>query len=247
MRSFAYAVRSFVADAAGHAFRILPRRARYAVAHRIALLIAPILRRSPYYARRPSRLDGSREEALRIMLRLLARSRVPFDPDIDVRGRELFPGTPALIVSAHFLLNVHMSRWMFDAGRDLTAVLGGEREPMYYSGTLRPLGRIILGPSVLLQMRRVLAEGSSVFIDIESGRVTEGWTQLETAAGQRWVSIKALKFAQRIGVPVVFASTLIDTHGRMVVTYARPSSDDPEVTLREFCEFFRNEAARIVR
>jgi hypothetical protein len=33
----------------------------------------------------------------------------------------------------------------------------------------------------------------------------------------------------------------------MVVTYARPSSEDPEVTLGEFCDFLRNEAARVVR
>jgi hypothetical protein len=236
-----------LAGVAGNAFRFLPRGARYAVAHRIALLIAPILRRSPYYARRPSRLDGYREESLRMMLRVLARSRVRFDPDIDVRGRELFPDTPALIVSGHFLLNGHMTRWMFDAGREMTAVLGGERETMYYSGTLRPVAQLIVGPSVLLQMRRRLAEGSSVFIDIESGRMNEGWTPVDTAADTRWTSIKPLKFAKRIGVPVVFASTLIDARGRMVVRYVRPSSDDPEVMLREFGEFLRDEAARVAR
>jgi hypothetical protein len=247
VRSFALAVRPLLAAAAGHAFRILPRRARYAVAHRIALLIAPILRRSSYYARRPSRLDGYREESLRIMLRLLARSRVRFDPDIEMRGRELFPDEPTLIVSGHFLLNVHMTRWMFDAGRDMTAVLGGEREPMYYSGTLRDLGRIIVGPLVLQQMRSHLLKGSDVFIDIESGRMNEGWTPVETAAGTRWTSIKPLQFAKRIGVPVIFASTIIDERGRMVVTYVRPSSDDPEVMLREFGEFLRVEAARVAR
>jgi hypothetical protein len=143
-----------LAGVAGNAFRLLPRGARYAVAHRIALLIAPILRRTPYYARRPSRLDGYREESLRMMLRVLARSRVRFDPDIDVRGRELFPDTPALIVSGHFLLNGHMTRWMFDAGREMTVVLGRDRETMYYSGTRRPVAQLIVGPSVLLQMRR---------------------------------------------------------------------------------------------
>ena len=236
-----------VAGVAGNAFRLLPRGARYAVAHRIALLIAPILRRTPYYARRPSRLDGYREESLRMMLRVLARSRVCFDPDIDVRGRELFPDKPALIISGHFLLNGHMTRWMLDAGRDMTAVLGRDRETMYYSGTLRPVAQLIVGPSVLLKMRRSLAEGSSVFIDIEAGRMNEGWTPVETAAGTRWISIKPLQFAKRIGVPVIFASTIVDERGRMVVTYVRPSSDDPDVTLREFGEFLRNEAARVAR
>jgi hypothetical protein len=240
-------LRQIFAAAAGHAFRLFPQRVRYAVALRIALLLAPLLRRSPFYARRPSRLDGYREESLRLVLRTMTRSRVRFDPDIEVRGRELFPAGPALIVSGHFLLDVHMTRWLFDAGRDLTVVLGGEREPMYYSGTLRPLERILVGPSVLLQMRSRLAEGSSVFIDIESGRMNDGWIPVDTAAGTRWTSIKPLRFAKRIGVPVIFASTIIDERGRMVVTYVRPSSDDPEVMLREFGEFLRAEAARVAR
>jgi hypothetical protein len=182
-----------------------------------------------------------------MVLRALARSRVRFNPDIDVRGRELFPDTPALIVSGHFLLNGHMTRWMFDAGRDMTAVLGGERETMYYSGTLRPVAQLIVGPLVLLQMRRSLAEGSNVFIDIESGRMNEGWTPVETAAGTRWTSIKPLQFAKRIGVSVIFASTIIDERGRLVVTYVRPSSDDPDVMLCEFGEFLRDAAARVAR
>jgi hypothetical protein len=217
------------------------------VALRIALLIAPLLRRSPYYARRPSRLDGYREESLRLVLRTMARSRVRFDPDIDVIGRELFPEEPALIVSGHFLLNVHMTRWMFDAGRDMTTVLGGEREPMYYSGTLRPLERIVVGPSVLLRMRSRLAEGASVFIDIESGRKSEGWTPVETVAGTRWISIKPLQLAKKIGVPVVFASTKLDERSRLVVKYERPSSDEPEEMLRQFGEFLREEAALVAR
>jgi hypothetical protein len=33
----------------------------------------------------------------------------------------------------------------------------------------------------------------------------------------------------------------------MAVNYVRPSSDDPEVMLREFGEFLRDEAARVAR
>src|SRR5688572_9358773 len=107
---------------------MLPKKRRFAVARRIALTIAPILRRSPYYARRPSLLDGPREEALRMTLRTMTRARVEFVPEVEIRGIELLPAGPCLLAGAHFLLNIAMTRWFHDHGRRYIGSVGGPRE-----------------------------------------------------------------------------------------------------------------------
>ncbi|MDP9195020.1 MAG: hypothetical protein M3P06_25265 [Acidobacteriota bacterium] len=231
----------------GDAFRLLPRKKRFAAARRIALVIAPLLRRSPYYARRPSPIDGPREEALRMVLRMMTRARVKFDPDVEILGRELLPDGAFLIVSGHFLLNITMSRWIFDAGRRLTVSLGGPREPMYYSGTNVPLPYRYSGQQILVQLRTDLAEGSICFIAIEVDFTMEGWIAVDTLAGRRYVSSSAFAFAQRTATPVLFAATYLNGEGRLVVTYERPHSDDPAAMTDEFVEFLQRHIAAIER
>ena len=231
----------------GAAFRILPRKMRYAAARRIALAIAPLLRRSPYYARRPSLLDGSREEALRIVLRTMIRARVPFDPDVEIVGRELLPEGAFLVLSGHFLLNSTMSRWMFDAGRRFTVSLGGPREPMYYSGTNVPLPYLYSGQQVLVQLRTELAAGSICFIAIERDVPHPGWTVVNTVAGRRWVSPNAFVFAAKTATPVLFAATYLNRDGRLTVTYERPRTREPQRMADEFCEFFQRHTAAVER
>lgn len=235
------------AHLAGNAFRILPKRKRFAVALRIALAIAPLLRRSRYYARRPSLIDGSREEALRMVLRTMTRARVEFDPDVEIRGRELFPDGGVLIVSGHFLLNVLMTRWMFDAGRRFTAALGGPREPMYYFGTTVPLPYRYSGPQFLVQLRSDLAAGNICSVAIETQVPDENWIPFDTAAGRRYLSPAALTFARRTRTPVVFVATYLNREGRVVQTYERPHSEDPAAMRDEFLEFLQRHIAAVER
>lgn len=231
----------------GVAFRLLPKKRRFAAARRIALAIAPLLRRSPYYARRPSLLDGPREEALRMVLRTMTRARVKFDPDVEVRGRELLPEGGVLIVTGHFLLNILMTRWTFDAGRRFTAVLGGPREPMYYFGTNEPLPYRILGPQILVQLRSDLASGNICSVAIESPVAFENWIPFDTAAGRRYLTPTALAFAKRTGAPVIFSATYLSPEGRVVTTYERPDSDDPAAMTDELIEFLQRHIAAVER
>jgi hypothetical protein len=236
------------AHSIGAAFRILPRKKRYAAARRLALAIAPLLRRSPYYARRPSLLDGSREEALRIVLRTMTRARVTFDPDVEIIGRELLPDGACLIVGAHFLLNIAMTRWIFDDGRRYTGIVGGPREPVYYFGTTEPLTFRYPGPQILVQLRRELVAGNICFVALDMLSPAGGdWTVFDTAVGARYVSPAAILFAQRIGTPVVFAATYVNPEGRIMVTYERPQSDDPAAMTAEFCRFLQRHIAAVER
>ncbi|HKO00087.1 MAG TPA: hypothetical protein VJ032_00240 [Thermoanaerobaculia bacterium] len=228
-------------------FRLLPRRWRYPVAMRIALLLAPLVRRTTLYRRRPSHLDGYREESLRLAIRFLARARVPYDPDLDVRGLEHFPDGAALIVSGHFLLNGLMTRCIFDAHRTLTIILGSERrEPTFYAGTLQPIETLIVNPSILVQVRRRLADGGTVLIDIDSKTAREDSMRVETAVDTRWISPSVLQLAEKIGVPVIFTAARVERR-RATVTFVKPSSQKADVMLREFCDFYREHIAAIER
>ena len=232
---------------AGQFFRLVPQRWRYRIAARVALLLAPLLRRTRLYARRPSRLDGYREESLRLAIRVLARARVPYDPDLDVRGLEHLPDGPALIVSGHFLLNGLMTRCLFDTHRTLTVILGSERrESTFYAGTLRPVETLIVNPSILVQIRRRLLDGGIVFIDIDSKLASRDSMEVETAVDTRWISPSVLQLVEKIGVPVIFTAARVEGR-RATVTFVKPSSQQADTMLREFGDFYRDHIAAVER
>jgi hypothetical protein len=231
----------------GDAFRLLPRSRRFAAARRIALALAPLLRRLPYYRRRPSLLDGPREEALRIVLRSMTRAGVTFDVDAGIHGRELVPDGGMFIVSGHFLLNVMMTRWIHEAGRHFIAGLGGPREPMFYAGTRVPLDHVFSSPQIFTRVRKKIAARAIVFLTIEVPVPQEGWIAVETAAGTRYVSPATFTFAARTRTPVLYAATYLDERGRLCVFYERPTSEDPETMAREFCAFLQRHAATVRR
>jgi len=177
----------------------------------------------------------------------MTRASVTFDPDVEILGRELLPDEAFLIVSGHFLLNVTMSRWIFDAGRRFTVSLGGPREPMYYSGTTVPLPYRYSGPQVLVQLRRELAAGNICFIAIERDVPHPDWTAVDTVAGRRWVSPKAFAFAAKTATPMLFAATYLSREGRLTVRYEQPRSREPAAMAGEFCEFLEKHIAAIER
>lgn len=236
------------AHLAGDAFRILPRRKRFAVASRIAMMIAPWLRRSSYYDRRPSLLDGPREESLRMMLRCMTRARVEFDPTVIVHGREHLQDGALIVVSGHFLLNVTLSRVLYDAGRLLTMVLGMPREPIYYFGTTKPISFRYSAPQLFLQLRTFLAREEVVFITVEQTiRQDAEWIEVETSEGMRYVSPAAFAFAAKTGIPLVFSATHVDEQGRIHLTIEKPLSREPAEMAAEFCDFLKKRVAAIDR
>ncbi|HEV3484912.1 MAG TPA: hypothetical protein VG106_05860 [Vicinamibacterales bacterium] len=240
------AIARVFADLVGHLFRLLPRRWRFGAARRIALTLAPLLRRTRYYARRNSLIDGHREEALRIVLRCMIRSGVAFDPAMLVHGGELVPRGSAFLFTGHFLLNnVMITRWLHDRGERITWFVAGPREPMFYGGTRVPLEVLQRGTAALLRARRLLAEGQKVLAGFEEVNPHEDSIPVETAAGVRHVTPALARFAARLEVPVLFAATHFHDDGRVVVTFARPSSN--ETLVAEFCEFLRAHTAAIRR
>lgn len=235
------------ADLAGNAFRLLPKKKRFAVARRIALLMAPLLKRTRYFARRMSLLDGPREESLRIVLRTMTRTRVQFDPELDIHGGELIEGRPVLITSGHFLLNLAMSRPVFDAGGKFTLTFGLPREPVYYFGTIVPIPYHLASPYLFLHMRRSMANGSVGFMIPETATPEKDWLRIETAAGPRYVSPALFTFVARTRTPLVFGATYLSPGGRLTITYEQPRTTDAEGMIAEYCDFLRRQVAAVVR
>ena len=240
----------FLADVAGHLFHLIPHRKRFEVARRLGLALAKLYRHAPFYGRRPSLLDGAREECIRRLLRMMTRAGVPFVPELHVRGGELVPAGPALVLSAHFLLDIMMSRWLEEHGHPFTAVFGIERERMFVAGTRRPLDKLRTGPQVLVEIRGRLARGRKVLVNIEQPTLTPdpAWLPFDVdGVGRTYVSPAALRFAERARVPVLFAVVRMDDHDRMTLTFARPSAEDAETMLADYCDFLRAEAAQVRR
>jgi hypothetical protein len=239
-------IAQFFADLAGHAFRLMPRGKRFDAARRIALALAPLYRHTPFYAGRPSLLDGPREECLRMLLRTMTRTGVLFDPQLDVDGGELLPPGAALIVSGHFHNDVLASRWLEDHGHPYTAVIGTPREPLFVAGTARPLDLLMVGPQVLVKIRGRLAQGRTVFIDLDESNPAGGWTPVDTVAGRRYVSGALFKFAERTRTPLLFAVVRFGGRRRVTLRFARPSANDAGTMLAEYCDFLRAEAAAVM-
>lgn len=235
------------ADLAGNAFRLLPKKKRFAVARRIALMMAPLVKRTRYYARRTWLLDGPREESLRMVLRTMTRTRVQFDPDLDIYGRELIEGRPVLITSGHFLLNVAMSRPVFDAGGTFTLTFGVPRETVYYFGTTVPVPYHLASPYLFLHMRRSMADGSVGFMIPETATPEKDWPRIETAAGPRYVSPALFTFVARTRTPLVFGATYLSRSGRLTITYEQPRATDAAGMMAEYCDFLRRQVAAVVR
>lgn len=182
---------------------------------------------------------------LRILMRTMTRAEVPFDIDVEFRGEELMPRGGVIVVSGHFLLNVVITRWAYDHGRTFTGIFGMEREPVFYAGTLVPLDLLYAGPQVFVQARTKIEEGSILFSDIDNTEANDRWSPIDVPGGRRYVSPALLKFAAHTRTPVVFAATYFDERGRVIVTFERPTSDEPESMMAEFLEFFRTHATRV--
>jgi hypothetical protein len=220
---------------------------RYPVARRIALALAPLLRRSPLYGRRASLLDGPREETLRMVLRTMTRAQVAFDPEVLWKGSAFDFDQAALFVGGHYLLNITMSRRFHDAGKRLALVVAAPREPVYYFGTPAPIENIYGGTQMFVQIRNKLREGASIFFTIEDAEQRDGYAACETVAGTRYVSRAALQFALRVGAPLIFAATYLDAEGRITVTLEKPRTTDAEGLTAEYRDFLRRHVAAVRR
>lgn len=237
------AVAEIAGRVAARAFAMLPRRYRFAAARRLAILLGPLYRFTPAYRRRPSQLDGCYEELLRVLYRIMARAGVGFDPELEIQA-DVLPRGGALLVSAHFLLNGLLIRWLLDHGHGPVRVANSDRVE-YYAGTRTAIATIKPGPSTLVRIRSLLRDGHKVIAYIDDRQAHDDWTPVETNAGTKYISDALMRFAERTGTPLYFVFTRI-AEGRVVTSIeAAPSS--AEAATGQFLERFRREANAVRR
>ncbi|MBK5258717.1 MAG: hypothetical protein JJE51_03930 [Thermoanaerobaculia bacterium] len=225
-------------------FRATPRTYRFHVARLFARLSWRVYRVVVYSNRRPPFLDGSREDVFRVMLRIMDRLGVVFDPVLTVRGAELVPPGAAVFLSGHFMLNSLWARWVVDSGHRL-AIIATNTETRLL-GTPRK-SDILSGPAVLVAARSRLLSGCKVHCAVDTGDERPEWQRIETAEGTRWISDAMPRLAERLRVPVLFVCTRVDRNWNVVVTIEKASSVETEAVTHEFRSFFLGQLAQMQR
>jgi hypothetical protein len=165
----------------------------------------------------------------------MVRLGVTFDPHVEIAGLELLPPGPAIFVSGHFMLNILLSRWMYDRGERVT-IIHWRPGSMRVIGTGVTIDALDTTPQVLLQVRSRLAGGARVVADVDNPASATG-EALYLPHGTVYVSDRIFRLAERLGVPVRFFATRI-VNGQARITIEQPTSGDADTMVREFRAFY---------
>lgn len=114
-------------------------------------------------------------------------------------------------------------------------------------GTLMPIEVLRADHTVLVRVRRRLAEGGVVVIALDTSQTVGTWRTLDKPGGLRNVNDTAMRFAERVQVPVLFCSTHIGDDGNVEATIMQPPSSSATQLFNEFCSFLCSEASKIKR
>ena len=118
-------------------------------------------------------LNSGTDIALWAVLRAMNRDRIEHDVPISVDGVDVVDearatGRGLLLVSGHFRLNFQLSRWLRDRGWRTQVVRQDPEERLYVPGTREKQSYFLTSPHVLVAVRRALAAGDAVIIDVDS-------------------------------------------------------------------------------
>lgn len=235
--------RSAVAHAAAMAFRLVPRRARFAAVLLAGRVLAPMVGRA-LIRRYPEIWGSPLDETLRILFVGLMRRRVAYDPAIEAHVPEdvltSLANGGALFVSVHFPLNPFFTRWMHDHGHDITLI---RRTPLrtWVWGTDVEVELIRPAQNVMLQIRSKLEEGRPVFLALDRALPGSRPYPVETRLGTTQIATPIFTLAKRMNVPLFFFAVRA-TKGLPVMTIER-IAPEPDV----FAERFRRHTDALLR
>jgi hypothetical protein len=247
-RSNTLALRSVFGLVGGLAFVACPRRWRFGVARRLARGLQSLVRAADRYGfprRRWPRLDGYQELSLQYTLQGLDRLGIQFDPALTVHGADAIPAGGVLIATAHLFLNHLFIRWLVEQGRQVSIVMAQPPERPQLLGARASVDVIKSDATVFFRIRQRIAAGRVVVIALDGRTETAGWRRVETPVGPRFVSDALMRFAERSGIPMLFAITRIARDGGIVTNIVRPSSNRTGVVLDEYCRFLRTQAEQV--
>jgi len=222
------------ANLAAAATRLVPRRARYPLALRLARITLRWL--GPTLMKRPQRylFSSVLDETIRVLLRVMARHGIAFDPNPRLCvPPDLNHG--AIFVGAHFPLNAMATRFLHDRGFRPLVLLGIPDGSNFIWGTSEPLACITPGPAVLVTLRDRLREGHAIVMVLDRADREERTQLVETALGTIPIATPIFEFAKRMAVPLYWICARTDETGEPVVYIERiePSFDAYAALLRE--------------
>ena len=223
----------------GGALRIVPRRSRFRAVVALARVLAPAIVALLSLARYRGATAGRVDATVRVLCRAMTAAGTRFDPEVRYDGPESLAG--ALLISGHFPLNALVTRHLFDRGTPPAVVKRFPLADPYYWGSFVRDRVIEPSPAVLVKVRRALAQGHPVFIDIDSFEKVRRGVTADMAYGTVNVSTAVFDFARRCNVPLYFACGRNERSGLPLV-FVRGIEPDVEA----FLAHYREQGARIV-
>ena len=225
-------------------FALLPYRWRFEAMRRLARFSWPVFRlveRSKIFI---LPLHNYRDLALKLPLYALIRYNIPFKTSLKISPANLLKANSGvLILTCHLTMNRFFIRWLCDQGRRVSAVTINPT-PGEYVGWDYPVDGIYPDTKCLFRIRQRIKAGYVVFLPTESLTQTTTHTYRVNLGTQSiYISGKALQFAEKSAIPVLFGLTFISKEGQVVVKLARPSTTHSEIAINEFCQFLSAEFA----
>lgn len=215
--------------------RLVPHRARYPLALRLARMTAPVI--GPTLMKRPQRYLFSTviDETLRVFLRIMSRHRITFDPRPRLFVPENLSG--ALFVGAHFPLNALATRHLHDRGCRPIVLLGIPDDTYYVWGTTEPLDCMTKDPAILVKLRNRLRDGHAIIIvvDRDPADEEEGTQFVETQFGTIPIATTIFDFAKRMDIPIYWFCVRTEDDGvpALFIEPIEPSFEAYASKLRE--------------
>lgn len=221
------------------AFRAVPQSHRFTVAVSLGRLIEPLVARTEAWnMRQLLRTDSLRETSLDLVLLMLDRHRVRYDPRVEVIGGEHLEGDApngTLVVSPHAMLAAHLTRVLHDRGIPLQVVSPEITQPI--TGIGRAVRVLMPSPWLLVRARRALRSGEVIAAMIDRGEPERRSVTMQTSSGPLLVSMALLQVAVRQRARIVFLHGRLEER-RIVLTLERPSDEaSVEAILADFSDF----------
>jgi len=226
--------------------RLVAQRHRFRLALLFARAIVPVVRRTEAYRlQRACKIDGDIEIALHLVLSVLTKTGVAFDPLFVVSGYDELRkahagGQGVLLICPHATLSLLLPRLLHNQGLQAIVIAA---DPLTRIGGTSKLAHVLQpSPTFLVTMTALLRGGRIVCAMPDRAEHHPRQTvQFETAAGPIIIAPALMRVAARCGARVVFSEMHVEGHAIGAAFIAASAADDPsaDVITADFIEFVR--------
>jgi hypothetical protein len=139
-------------------------------------------------------MDGLREVSLDLVLMMLTRHGVLYDPRITIIGADLLPQPGAqqatFLASTHTMLGLLFVRHLYDSGVAATIVAA---DPFKVSGTRRDAAVLMPSRTFFVKVRDLFADGGTLIAALDRAEPERRNRRIATTQGDFLISIPCWK------------------------------------------------------